>query len=858
MFTFSFSAAFALPAGVSATDAAAKLAEAKTIAEKVIDNYYDVAMKEVLKSNVHYTLADEAKIAAAWSKINVKATLADEIATAYAAEAKNNNFSEYDVANDAATYAAKVFGISTKDDKGNAFTVDSVGNNLANKIIGSMGKEAAFNMYDADRAEIISAFDKIDYSVYSDKKTNADGKTYLVEAQEKAAKYKEEAQEMYPYTLENFKNFTDANVENVAWEIGQIKAYVEGKLEAQKYAGTSYETGLYLVKGVPTADKVEANELADAASVAETKAAIQKLYADYMKTESPDKEFAADYVKIYTYLAEQGVVKAADLATQGDIGKYVAGYKAVMAKAISDVEDLEAFAAKYAAEKDATGAYVRDAEEVNKVVAKAKLGTYAAAVGVAVDPTKVLTVTQAEDKIAAMSINSEAAELAFAKEVAKKALADAKADNIDDFYALEAEKIEAAYAKTLAKIEEAKTVDAVKKIDTAFKTMKGSVLNAKEVDNKVNFGAGAPAAALEAVCAYVAYANTGKNVLNAEYILSGDKDIKAEICKIYGEAGARTAAEMKAVTIDPAAVAAKLTTVGAVAAAKAAAEEAVKALPVKATEADKDAVVAAFDAVKAYKELGGALTADLQTKLNKAITDLKTDMVKNFAIEVAKADKTDLAAMKDLQAKFDAANKMFGKDKVFGETTKFDDSKVKDALKAIKAAQHKAVVKAINAIPVNVTEADKAVVKAARDAYDAYVKEWTKYDGFDNCFAAGEFDDYYKTLALAEATLGLNEDPAKAVESLKIKASSKATKGAITVKWTVKGDKAVADGFQVWKSTKAQKGYKKAITTKKTSFKNTKNLKKGTRYFYKVRAYKVVDGKTYYSDWSNKANRYAK
>ena len=74
----------------------------------------------------------------------------------------------------------------------------------------------------------------------------------------------------------------------------------------------------------------------------------------------------------------------------------------------------------------------------------------------------------------------------------------------------------------------------------------------------------------------------------------------------------------------------------------------------------------------------------------------------------------------------------------------------------------------------------------------------------------------------------------------------------------VVGDKAVADGFQVWKSTKAQKGYKKAITTKKTSFKNTKNLKKGVRYFYKVRAYKVVDGKTYYSDWSNKANRIAK
>ena len=47
--------------------------------------------------------------------------------------------------------------------------------------------------------------------------------------------------------------------------------------------------------------------------------------------------------------------------------------------------------------------------------------------------------------------------------------------------------------------------------------------------------------------------------------------------------------------------------------------------------------------------------------------------------------------------------------------------------------------------------------------------------------------------------------------------------------------------------------------TKKLSMANKKNLKKGTRYFYKVRAYKVLDsGKVVYSDYSNLANRYAK
>lgn len=101
----------------------------------------------------------------------------------------------------------------------------------------------------------------------------------------------------------------------------------------------------------------------------------------------------------------------------------------------------------------------------------------------------------------------------------------------------------------------------------------------------------------------------------------------------------------------------------------------------------------------------------------------------------------------------------------------------------------------------------------------------------------------------------------KGVQATSIKASTSAAKGKITIRWKKSAGYKV-DYFQVFRSTKKLTGYGtkpfyQTKTGKATYYTNTKSLKKGTRYYYRIRGVRIIDGKKYYTKWSNIANRTA-
>ena len=86
------------------------------------------------------------------------------------------------------------------------------------------------------------------------------------------------------------------------------------------------------------------------------------------------------------------------------------------------------------------------------------------------------------------------------------------------------------------------------------------------------------------------------------------------------------------------------------------------------------------------------------------------------------------------------------------------------------------------------------------------------------------------------------------------KIKTKAGRKKITISWK---KVAGAKGYQVYRAVKKKGSYKKVKTTRARSWIN-KGCKRGKMYYYKVRAYTKVRGKTVYGDWSSVSGRKAR
>ena len=77
--------------------------------------------------------------------------------------------------------------------------------------------------------------------------------------------------------------------------------------------------------------------------------------------------------------------------------------------------------------------------------------------------------------------------------------------------------------------------------------------------------------------------------------------------------------------------------------------------------------------------------------------------------------------------------------------------------------------------------------------------------------------------------------------------------GNIVIKWK-KSKGYRVDGFEILRAVKKNGKYSKIYTTKSgkaSRIVNAKNLKDGKRYYYKIRGVRTIDGKKYYTEWSD-------
>lgn len=146
----------------------------------------------------------------------------------------------------------------------------------------------------------------------------------------------------------------------------------------------------------------------------------------------------------------------------------------------------------------------------------------------------------------------------------------------------------------------------------------------------------------------------------------------------------------------------------------------------------------------------------------------------------------------------------------------------------------------------------------------------TRYEDGRLLFTTTHFSDYAIVYDETEKNDTISAEDAERIESIrniKLVARSRLItkadgKKAVRIIWFDRnGAELDFDGVEIYRSTKRYKGYgtRPFYTTKKNKsegyYINTKGMKKGMKYYYKVRGYVPVDGKKVFTDYSLKAWR---
>ena len=638
---------------------------------------------------------------------------------------------------------------------------------------------------------------------------------------------------------------------------------------------------------IKTAKDLKGEAALDAAQVAADKAAIQSVAADLLQkalnaynteytaagTDAAKKVVADNYQKaqdvinawvtVNTYLVEEGNgvaqtsvtvtgTGASGAVTLSDING-TANLTGALAKAdLYETAQDQAAAAKIAVDKD--GALKYDAAVIDSNLAKLKEKVFDGTV-TDTNATKAAIIEDAE--AGAADTTPWHKEVAVAQ--VKKALENAlyKADGSDKYYDIEKAKVQAKYDELIAKIEAATTEKQLKAVlgdanynvlttgtgDYSFVSLTGIVPKG-DINNAVK-GLGNFEGFVTSVNTAVDYLNWGLKVYEDGYRAKvTTADDKTDVAAFLAKNGVRTYTDLAAKASLAKEYAESLPTNGQKKAAQTEFDAMIKALPTVVTFADKDQVAKAW----AYADENGLLSNKLDQAVALVKAAEKKEIDKLFKVLPTTITVADKEAVKAAIAAEDAyeATAMYDYETHKDYTTQFE---------ALRAAEKAAVEKQIALLPADTSRTE---LDAAKAAVDAFVAEYRDAAYGKTGYEAELSADAANRLSFAEAYATTKE--IKAVESLKVKISTKAYKGYIKVSWTTIGEAEAADGYQIYRSTKATSAGKKIYTTKKATSRSYKNssVKKGTKYYYKVRAFKVVDGVTYYSDWSSRGIRTAK